>query len=277
MAVWLVTGVSPSGLGRGIAEAALAAGHTVVGTVLDQAGEAADFTALAPGRSHGRILDVTDTDAVRNLVAEVEANAGPVDVLVNNAGRGHEGTVEEAALADLRAQFEVNVIGPLALIQAVLPSMRARRRGRIINITSMGGMLTVPGLGFYHASKYAMEGLSETLSKEVEGFGIRVTAVAPGSFRTGWAQRSVSRSPRLVADYEDVFEELRRERAKRKTGHTGDPARAGEAVVRLAEHPAPPRHLLLGSDAFAQVKNSLEAVLEEINGWEELSRSTDVR
>lgn len=274
MSVWLVTGVSPRGLGRGIAEAAIANGDIVVGTVLDFA-EIAEFDAIAPGRSLGRVLDVTDAGAIERMVSQIEREIGVIDVLVNNAGRGHEGAIEEADTIDLESQFAVNVLGPLNLAKAVLPSMRARRRGHIVNITSMGGLITVPGLGFYHASKFAMEGLSETLAKEVEGFGIRVTAVAPGSFRTGWAERSISKTERKIPDYETVFEPLRLERLKRKTGRTGDPRKAGEAVLRLVQDPNPPRHLMLGSDAVALVRAKVAALMREIDEWEKISVSTD--
>src|SRR5271169_6269235 len=198
----VITGVS-SGFGRSLAEAALSDGHRVVGTLRNEAARA-EFDRLSPGRSFGKLLDLTQGAPIAPLVAKVEVEIGAIDVLVNNAGYGHEGTVEESSLDDLRRQFEVNVFGAVAMIQAVLPYMRKRRSGHIINITSMGGFITLPGLGFYHGSKFALEGISETLGKEVKSLGIHVTAVAPGAFRTEWAGRSLVRAERKIADYDAV-------------------------------------------------------------------------
>src|ERR1700744_944013 len=177
MKTWLVTGVS-SGFGRALAEAALSRGDRVVGTLRQEA-QRAEFDALAPGRAFGVILDVRQDADVRRVVGEIETTVGPIDVLVNNAGYGYEGSIEEASMADIRAQFDVNVFGAISVIQAVLPFMRQRRAGRILNVTSMGGLMTFPGVGIYHGSKFALEGISETLGKEVRGFGIFVTAVVP--------------------------------------------------------------------------------------------------
>ena len=193
----LITGAN-SGFGLALTREALAAGHLVIGTVRNE--EAlAGLEGLAPGKVFGRLLDVTDLDAIPGVVAEIEASFGPLDVLVNSAGYGHEGILEESPLEAMRRQFEVNVFGAVAMIQAVLPAMRTRRRGHILNITSMGGYITLPGIAYYCGSKFALEGISDALGKEVEGFGIAVTAVAPGSFRTDWAGRSMVRSPRSIA------------------------------------------------------------------------------
>jgi NAD(P)-dependent dehydrogenase (short-subunit alcohol dehydrogenase family) len=190
---FFITGVS-TGLGRALAEAALEDGHAVVGTVRKQA-DAERFAALAPGRAIPRQLDVTDDDAVFATVDDVETEVGPIDVLVANAGYGHEGTVEESPMDELRRQFDVNVFGAIATVKAAVPYMRERRAGHIITITSMAGWITFPGLAYYHASKFALEGFSEALGKEVRPLGIHVTAVAPGSFRTDWAGRSMVRTP----------------------------------------------------------------------------------
>jgi NAD(P)-dependent dehydrogenase (short-subunit alcohol dehydrogenase family) len=268
-----ITGVS-SGFGQAIAEAALAAGHRVVGTAR-QASALASFEALAPGRAVARRLDVTDADAVMAVVAGIEREVGAIDVLVNNAGYGHEGLVEEASLAELRQQFEVNVFGAVAVIKAVLPYMRARRAGRIINITSMGGLVTFPGLAFYHGSKFALEGISETLAKEVRDLGIFVTAVEPGAFRTDWAGRSMARTPRSIADYDALFEPLRKAREARSGRQPGDPAKLAAAVLRLVGEAAPPVHLPLGRDAVDLVRRKLAALNAEIVAWEKISLSTD--
>ncbi|WDM65588.1 oxidoreductase [Stenotrophomonas forensis] len=269
----LITGVS-SGFGRALAQQALHAGHRVVGTVRNDEARVA-FEALAPGRAFGRLLDVTDADAIDALVADIEANVGAIDVLVNNAGYGHEGILEESTLAELRHQFEVNVFGPAALIKAVLPHMRARRRGHILNITSMGGFITMPGIAWYCGSKFALEGISEVLGKEVAAFGIHVTAVAPGSFRTDWAGRSMARAPRSIEDYDALFDPIRSAR-EAKSGHQlGDPVKAAQAMLQIIDSDAPPSHLLLGSDALQLVRAKLASMASTIDAWEQLSRSTD--
>jgi len=186
---FLITGVS-SGFGRAFAEAALNAGHVVAGTVRRDA-DVQPFEALAAGRAHAIVLDVTDFAAIGPAVATITERIGPIDVLVNNAGYGHEGVLEESPLEDLRRQFDVNVFGAVAMIKAVLPAMRERRTGHIVNITSMGGFVTMPGISYYCGSKFALEGISETLAKEVAGFGIKVTAVL--SARIGRAARWCAR------------------------------------------------------------------------------------
>ena len=177
--LFFITGVS-SGFGRALAQAALDQGHRVVGTLRDDAARG-EFELLGPGRAVGKLIDLADTSAVREIVADVEGKVGPIDVLVNNAGYGYEAILEESTLEQWRTQFEVNVFGAVAMMQAVLPYMRQRRRGHIVNITSMGGYITAPGLSAYHGSKFALEGISESLAKEVETLGIMVTAVAPGA------------------------------------------------------------------------------------------------
>ena len=268
-----ITGVS-TGLGRSLAEAALAEGHRVVGTVR-QASQIETFEALAPGRAHARVLDVTDFPAIAPLVAEIESSIGPIDVLVNNAGYGHEGVLEESSLEDIRQQFEVNVFGAVAVIQAVLPGMRKRRAGRILNITSMGGIITFPGVGVYHGSKFALEGISESLAKEVRGLGIFVTAVAPGGFRTDWAGRSLVRTERRIGDYDAIFDPLRERRRKMSGNQLGDPYKAGQAMLRLIASDDPPLPLLLGSDAVNFVREKLDLFKNEIDTWEPVSHSTD--
>lgn len=269
----LITGAS-SGFGRALAQQALLAGHRVVGTVRNETARHA-FETLAPGRALGRLLDVTDTAAIDALVTDIETNVGSIDVLVNNAGYGHEGILEESTLAELRHQFEVNVFGPAALIKAVLPHMRTRRRGHILNITSMGGFITLPGIAWYCGSKFALEGISEVLGKEVAPFGIHVTAVAPGSFRTDWAGRSMARAPRSIEDYDALFDPIRSAR-EAKSGHQlGDPVKAAQAMLQIIDSDAPPSHLLLGSDALQLVRAKLASMGDNIDAWEPLTCSTD--
>ncbi|EJF30878.1 oxidoreductase [Enterobacter sp. Ap-916] len=273
--LFLITGVS-SGFGRSLAEEALKAGHRVVGTVRNhQAKEA--FEALAPGKCFARILDVTDFDAAAPLAASVEQEIGAIDVLVNNAGYGHEGVMEESPMSELIHQFNVNVFGAVAMIKAFLPGFRTRRTGHIINITSMGGFITLPGISYYCGSKFALQGISETLSKELLPFNIAVTAVQPGSFRTDWAGRSMVRSPRSISDYDQSFGPIRDARQKRSGQQPGDPIKAAKAILALIDSPHPPATLLLGSDAVTFVKEKLERMEADIEAWETVSRSTDVQ
>jgi NAD(P)-dependent dehydrogenase (short-subunit alcohol dehydrogenase family) len=270
----LITGVS-SGFGHALARQALADGHRVVGTVRN-AQAAESFEALCRGRAHARLLDVTQFDAIDDVVADIEANVGPVDILVNNAGYGHEGILEESPLSDLRRQFDVNVFGPVAMMKAVLPFMRARRRGHILNITSMGGYITMPGIAYYCGSKFALEGISDTLAKEVQPFGIAVTAIAPGSFRTDWAGRSMQRTPRSIADYDALFDPVRKAREEKSGKQLGDPVRAARAILAIIQAEAPPTHLLLGSDALHLVRSKLADLTHNLDLWEEVTISTDM-
>ncbi|WBO21811.1 oxidoreductase [Sphingomonas abietis] len=271
--IWLITGVS-KGLGRAVAQAALEAGDIVVGS-LRQRSECDDFEAIAPGRAHARLHDVTELGAAAPLIESVERDVGPIDVLVNNAGYGHEGLFEESSIDDMRRQFEVNVFGVAAVTKAVLPFMRARRAGRIVNITSMAGLVSFPGLSLYHASKYALEGLSESVAKEVRGFGIYVTAVEPGTFRTEWAGGSMMRSPRAISDYDAFFDPQRARRAANSGHQIGNPAQLGAAILKLIAAENPPLHLLLGSDARQLVGEKLAQMQAEFDAWESVTLSTD--
>jgi NAD(P)-dependent dehydrogenase (short-subunit alcohol dehydrogenase family) len=269
---FFITGVS-SGLGHAFAAGALAAGHRVVGTVRREADREA-FATLAPGRAHPLLLDVTDFQAIPPAVAEAERLAGPIDVLVNNAGYGQEGVLEESSIDDLERQFAANVFGPVALMKAVLPGMRQRRRGRIVNVTSMGGFITMPGIAFYCGSKFALEGVSEALGKEVASFGVKVTALAPGQFRTDWAGRSMERAARSISDYDAVMDPIRAARQAKSGNQPGDPAKAAEALLALVEAENPPTRLFLGEDALALVEQKLDAMRTEMSTWDALSRST---
>jgi NAD(P)-dependent dehydrogenase (short-subunit alcohol dehydrogenase family) len=269
----LITGVS-SGFGRALAQQALTDGHRVIGTVRN-AKAAEEFTALHPTHAIARILDVTDFAYIDETIVEIEENVGPIDVLVNNAGYGHEGVFEESPLEEMRRQFDVNVFGAVAVTKAVVPFMRQRRRGHILNITSMGGFITMPGIAYYCGSKFALEGISEVLSKELAPFNIFVTAVEPGSFRTDWAGRSMVRSPRSLTDYDALFDPIRQAREAKSGKQLGDPQKAARAMLTLIASENPPAHLLLGSDALQLVRQKLASWSEEIDQWESLTRSTD--
>lgn len=269
----LITGVS-SGLGRAFARGALAAGHQVVGTVR-KFQDAEAFESSAPGRAHARLLDVTDDAAVSAVVSDVEATVGPLDVVIANAGYGVEGVFEETPLPQWREQFETNVFGVVATLQAVLPYMRRRRAGHLMAVTSMGGLMAVPGMSAYCASKFAVEGMLESLRKEVSQFGIHVTAVEPGSFRTDWAGRSMTRTTREIADYDALFDPIREARVAASGRQLGNPEKAAAAVLSILDLPRPPAHLVLGSDALRLVGVARAEVDDDIRQWEQLSRSTD--
>jgi NAD(P)-dependent dehydrogenase (short-subunit alcohol dehydrogenase family) len=270
---WLVTGVS-SGLGLAFAQAALKAGHTVAGTVRREADRAA-FERIRPGRAHAVVLDVSDFASIAPVVSRVQQEIGPIDVLVNNAGYGHEGTLEESPLEDLRRQFDVNVFGAVAMIKAVLPQMRERRAGHIVNVTSMAGLAAMPGIAYYSGSKFALEGITESLAQEVAQFGIQVTALAPGSFRTDWAGRSMVRAGRHIADYDALFEPIRQARASRSGRQAGDPERAAQILLDVVDADKAPLHLVLGRDALHLVRKRIKALGAELDQWEAVSRSSE--
>ena len=182
--------------------------------------------------------------------------------------------LEESSLDDLQRQFAANVFAPVAMIKAVLPGMRERRRGHIVNVTSMGGFITMPGISFYCGSKFALEGISEALGKEVAPFGIRVTALAPGQFRTDWAGRSMDRTPRSISDYDAVMDPIRAARQAKSGNQPGDPDKAALVLLQLVEVEDPPTRLFLGEDALGLVGHKLEQMKAEIAAWETLSRST---
>jgi len=273
MKTFFITGVS-SGLGRAFAAGALDAGHRVVGTVR-KLEDVEPFEALAPARARARLLDVTDDAAVARTVADVESTVGAIDVVIANAGYGVEGTFEETPLSELRAQFATNVFGVAATLQAALPYMRRRRSGHLMAVTSMGGLMAVPGMSAYCASKFAVEGLLESLRKEVAAFGIHVTAIEPGSFRTDWAGRSMTRAKRTIGDYDELFEPIRAARLKASGNQLGNPTKACEAILAVLDDAEPPGHLVLGSDALKLIGAARASVDEDIRRWESISRSTD--
>jgi NAD(P)-dependent dehydrogenase (short-subunit alcohol dehydrogenase family) len=269
---WLITGVS-SGLGRAIAEAALARGDKAAGTVRRQADLAA-FEARAPGRAFGYLADMAQEDAVRAAVDRAEADLGGIDVLVGNAGYGLVGAVEESSLAEIRRQFEVNVFGPIAAIQAVLPYFRARRRGHVITITSVSGVATWAGTGVYCGSKHALEGVTRTLAEEVAELGVKVTNIEPGGLRTDYAGRSMVVTQRRIDDYEGAARNAQRIMADHAGHEPGDPAKAAAAILSIAGTDDPPLQLLLGADALLYATRELARYQAEIGRWAKLTLST---
>jgi NAD(P)-dependent dehydrogenase (short-subunit alcohol dehydrogenase family) len=270
---FLITGVS-TGMGRAFATEALAAGHRVVGTLRKQE-QIAEFEGTAPGQAFGRLLDVTDDDAVITVVDDIERTIGPIDVLISNAGYGLEGTVEETTMAEFRQQFEVNVFGAVAVAKAVLPHMRRRRAGNIFFLSSIAGMVALPGVAFYGGSKFAIEGIAGSLAQEVADFGVHVTSIALGAFRTDWAGRSMVRAPRTIADYDAVFDPIRAAREAKSGRQVGDPARAARAVLDVIEGDNAPVHLVLGRDALTQARLGQKKMSDEFDLWEKLTVTTD--
>ena len=253
-------------MGAALARAALARGDRVAGTAR-RAEDAGAFAALAPGRAFGLVMDLTDEATIQAGCAQAEAMLGGIDILVNNAGYGLVGAVEEVSLAEARAQFEVNVFGPLAVLKAVLPFMRARRAGHVINVTSVSGLATWAGTGIYCASKFALEGLGETLAQEVAELGIRVTHIEPGGMRTDYAGRSLVHAAQTLADYDGLARDARRILAEHAGQEPGDPERAAQAILRVAGAPDAPLHLLLGADAHHYALRKLDALRAEIDQW----------
>ena len=272
-AVWLITGCS-SGFGREFARAALRRGFCVVATARDPR-KIPDLVAGNEAKAKALALDVTSVDQIRRAVAEAERAFGRIDVLVNNAGYGYMAAIEEGEENGVRALFETNFFGLAAMIRAVLPGMRARRHGAIVNISSVGGLRGLAGSGYYAATKFAVEGLSEALAQEVEPLGIHVMLVEPGPFRTDWGGRSLQQSPNVIADYEETAGKRRRQVPLYNGTQPGDPARAGEAVINALQSATPPRHLVLGRQGLEVARNQLTSMLQEFDAWEETSLSAD--
>jgi len=271
--VWFITGCS-TGFGREIARTVLARGDRAVVTARDAA-RVADLVLGAEDRALALDLDVTDSRQIDGAVKAAEARFGALDVLVNNAGYGYQATIEEGADAEIRAQFEANVFGLFAMTRAVLPGMRARRRGHIINITSVAGLVGFPGSGYYAASKHAVEGMSDALAAEVAPLGMKVTCVEPGPFRTDWAGRSLKQTSNEIADYAATAG-VRLKGAVAGSGQQpGDPARAAKIIADIALSPTAPRHLVLGAFGVNAVAGRLKLRVEEIERWRATSLAAD--
>ncbi|TVS16588.1 MAG: SDR family NAD(P)-dependent oxidoreductase [Gammaproteobacteria bacterium] len=266
---WLITGAG-SGLGRALAQVAFACGDRVAGGIRDP-DVREEFGDLAPGQSLGVELDVTNSAAVERAVAETESTFGGIDVLVNNAGYQLIGAIEELDSQELRDQFEVNVFGALAMIRAVLPGMRARRRGQIINITSVSGLATWAGTGAYCASKFALEAIGGTLAEELAPLGIGVMNVAPGGLRTRFTGRSTRRASRRIDDYAVSAHVSEQIIADGRGREPGDPLRAAQAIMTALNSKTPPAHLLLGADALYYHGRKAGAMQAEIARWAPLS------
>jgi len=271
--VWLITGCS-TGFGRELAQQAIERGFNVVVTARDVQ-KVADLVQGNEQHALALALDVTDSATIDSAVKAALKKFGAIDVLVNNAGYGYQSSVEEGVEAEIRAQFDANVFGLFAMTRAVLPAMRQARRGHIINITSVAGLIGFPGSGYYAASKHAVEGWSDSLALEAGPLGIRVTCVEPGPFRTDWAGRSLHQTPSTLPDYAETAAARMKATAEYSGTQKGDPARAATAMIAITEHDNPPRHLVMGAWGYDAVTSKLKERLAEIEAWKQTSVETD--
>jgi len=272
---WFITGGTPGGFGMAFAEAALEIGDRVALTAR-RPHELRSWTEKYGERALVVPMDVTDAGQVQEAVRAAEEHFGGIDVLVNNAGRGWYGSIEGMDDAAVRAMFDLNFFGMLSVIRAVLPGMRARGSGWIVNISSVAGLLGATGFGYYSAGKFAVEAVTEALREEVAPQGIRVMAVEPGAFRTrayaGFADEPITET---IPEYRPMLEQVRQEFIDQDGVQPGDPARGARAVIAAMAQERPPRRLVLGSDAFDVVVASMEENLADIRASETLSRGAD--
>ncbi|UOA08639.1 oxidoreductase [Methylobacter sp. S3L5C] len=269
--VWFITGCS-TGFGRALASHVLELGYRTVVTARDP--ESVKDLA-SKGDALILKLDVTDHLQAEAAIKAAEDKFGRIDVLVNNAGIGYFAAVEESEEDQVRRMFDINVFGLSRMIHVALPSMRKRRQGFIVNLSSIGGLKSFPSLGYYNATKYAVEGLSEALWQEVEPLGIKVMLVEPSGFRTDWAGRSANESPHHIDDYAATADLVRKQLRAISGKQSGDPLRAVKAIVEAVESANPPHHLLLGNDAFEGAVAKLDELRKEFLAWEAVSRGAD--
>ena len=266
---WLITGCS-SGIGRHIAKAALTKGHRVAVTARNPA-SVEDLAAAHPNRAIVLTLDVTDSDQITAAASEAERAFGRIDVLVNNAGYGYMAAVEEGEDDEVRAMFDTNYFGVVDMIKATLPGMRKRGSGHIINISSMTGLVANPPNVYYSSTKFALEALTEGLAKEVAPFGIRVTAIEPGAFRTDWSTRSMKETKQSIDAYAETVGARKQLIKLAGDKFPGDPRRVADAVLRVSELSEPPLHLLLGHDVYKAYRDKLRGLTESIEEWKDVT------
>jgi len=271
--VWFITGAS-TGFGRLLAEEVLRQGGKVIATArsLDKV---ADLEEKHPGQARAYALDVTDPAQVVSIVAQASACFAPVDVLVNNAGFGLAGAIEEATEDEFMPIFETNVFGLIRVTRAFLPRMRERGSGHIVNLSSIGGLIAMPGWGFYNSSKFAVEGFSEALAAELEPLGIHVTIVEPGAFRTDFLGRSGTEAAERIPDYDSTAGKTREYFHTQAGKQPGDPQRAVEAIITAVNSPEPPLHLLLGNAALGRFRKHLAAWSDTLDRWQHLTTGAD--
>ncbi len=265
--VWFVTG-SSTGFGRALAEAVLRHGDRVVATAR-KIEQVADLEQRYPDRARAVRLDITDPEEVRTAVEIALGAFGRIDVLVNNAGYGLFGAVEEVSDSQIRKQFETNVFGLLSVTRAVLPLLREQRAGHILNFSSVGGQVSFPGVGIYHATKHAVEGISGSLAQELAPFGVKVTIIEPGFFRTDFGGRSLD-----FAEPKEPYDFVRQFWAGASERMVGDPVKAAQAIIQVVEAPDPPLRLPLGADALQLIRQKFDMDLKEFERWESVAVAT---
>jgi NAD(P)-dependent dehydrogenase (short-subunit alcohol dehydrogenase family) len=270
--VWFITGCS-TGFGRELAKLVLARGWGAVITARKP--EQIEDLAESQENALALTLDVTDKAQVADAVKQAEAKFGQIDVLVNNAGYGYLAAIEEGEDDAVRAMFETNFFGLVELTKAVLPGMRARRSGTIVNISSIGGLVSFGATGYYHATKYAVEGLSESLSIETKPLGIKVLIVEPGPFRTDWSGRSIIQSKTVIEDYDPTAGQRRRQTEANSGKQVGDPVRGAEAIIMAVTSENPPLRLVLGKPALGLAHKKLESLKAEFDAWESTTLGAD--
>ena len=273
--VWLITGTS-QGFGRELVRAALQRGDSVVATSRQPAKVAAAFPTEAD-RLLAESMDLRDPAAVSATVEKAVERFGRIDVLVNNAGHGLLGAVEEASDEEVLGVYETNVFGLLRVTRAVLPHLRKQRSGHIVNLSSIGGLVGLPGWGIYNSTKFAVEGLSEALAAELAPLGIRVTVVEPGPFRTDFLGGSLAATRLKLADYEESAGRTRLYATERNGNQAGDPALAADAIIHAVTAENPPLHLPLGAMAYERANAKLDELRKEFTAWREVALSTDFK
>ncbi len=271
--VWLITGCS-TGFGRELATNALASGHKVVVTARKPE-DIDDIVTNFPDTSVAVKLDVTKPNEIKSSVQQAMEKFGRVDVLVNNAGIGYFGAIEESEEDEVRRMFEINFFGLANMTKEVLPIMRKQKSGHIVNIASIGGLVSFPAVGFYNATKYAVDGLSESLAKETAPLGIKVTVIAPSGFRTDWAGRSANNSKNVIEDYATTAGQNKNNIRGYSGNQPGDPVRAAKAIIKAVESENPPMRLLLGAAALKGARNKLNELKRDFDGWEEITVGAD--
>ena len=270
---WFITGAS-SGFGEALATYILEKGGRVAAT-FRQPEQADEFTAKEAGRTFGVVCDVTNEPQVKTAVADAIAHFGHLDVVVNNAGYGSMGSIEEVPAAEVHRQFDVNVFGALHVLRAVLPHLRARRSGHVLNITSIGGLKTFPGVGIYNASKFALEAIGESLSQQVGPLGIHVTNIEPSGFRTKWAGESATIANTDLDDYQATVGENIRAIAGYSGRQPGDPVRAAHAMYEVVHLTHPPLHLPLGKAAVKGARDKFAGLTKELEQYAAMGDAAD--
>ncbi len=271
--VWFITGCS-TGFGRELAKEVLAAGYRAA-VASRNTDDVKDIVDAHPDNAIAVKLDVTKPDEISAAVEQVQSKFGQIDVLVNNAGIGYFGAIEESEEDEVRRMFEINFFGLANVTKAVLPILRKQRSGHILNVASIGGLVGFPAVGFYNATKFAVDGFSESLAKEVAPLGIKVTVIAPSGFRTDWAGRSANNSKIVIDDYKETAGTNKDNIRGYSGNQPGDPVRAAKAMIKAVESENPPLRLLLGEAALKGARNKLDVLKKDFDAWEETTVGAD--